>query len=83
MLPGFCSREHMVFKKKLFKEFQDGCFSAWPSLKFEWIDLSNNSVSPFCLSLRSDRYLLWKKKILFDEHKTAAIVAQHNETCLL
>ena len=26
MLPGFCSREHMVFKKKLFKEFQDGCF---------------------------------------------------------
>ena len=26
MLPGFCSRDHMVFKKKLFKEFQDGCF---------------------------------------------------------
>ena len=26
MLSGFCSREHMVFKKKLFKEFQDGCF---------------------------------------------------------
>ena len=26
MLPGFCSRDHMVFKKKLFKEFQDDCF---------------------------------------------------------
>ena len=26
MLPGFCPREHLVFKKILFKEFQDGCF---------------------------------------------------------
>ena len=26
ILTGFCSREHMVFKTKLFKEFQDGCF---------------------------------------------------------
>ena len=25
MLPGFCSRGHMVLKKKLLEEFQDGC----------------------------------------------------------
>ena len=70
----------MVFKTKLFKEFQDGwLFYAWPSLIFKWIDLSNDSVSPFCVSLRSNRHLFLKKKILFEELKTAAIVAQHNE----
>ena len=63
MLTGFCSREHMVFKKKLFKEFQDGwLFYAWPSLIFKWIDLSNDSVSPFCVSLRSNRHLFLKKR---------------------
>ena len=25
MLPGFCSRGHMVLKKKLFEEFKEGC----------------------------------------------------------
>ena len=53
----------MVFKTKLFKEFQDGwLFYAWPSLIFKWIDLSNDSVSPFCVSLRSNRHLFLKKR---------------------
>ena len=26
MLPATCSREQMVLKKKLFEEYQDGCF---------------------------------------------------------
>ena len=45
---------------------------------FEWNDLSN-SGSPFCLSLRSRVYMVWKE-ILFDVLKTAAMAIQHNDS---
>ena len=68
----------MVLKKKLLEEFQDGCLNAWPSLISEWNDLSN-SDSPFYLSFCSRGYMV-RKKILFEVLKTAAMVAQHNDS---
>ena len=53
-------------------------FNAWPSLISKWNDLSN-SDSPFCLSFCSKGYMVWKK-ILFEVLKTAAMVAQHNDS---
>ena len=74
MLPGFCSRGHRV------EEFQDGCLMHSHLLRSEWNDLSN-SGSPFYLSFCSRGYMVWKK-ILFDVLKTAAMVAQHNDSAV-
>ena len=52
--------------------------NAWPSLISERNDMSN-SGSPFCLSFCSRRFMVWKK-ILFEVLKTAAMVAQHNDS---
>ena len=52
--------------------------NAWPSLISERNDMSN-SGSPFCLSFCSRRFMVWKK-ILFEVPKTAAMVAQHNDS---
>ena len=54
-------------------------FYGWPSLISEWIDLSN-LVSPFHLRIRSNRYLVWKKMILFEEMQTGFMVAQHTDS---
>ena len=58
------AQENIWFSRRncLKNSKMDGCFYAWPSLIFKWIDLSNDSVSPFCVSLRSNRHLFLKKR---------------------
>ena len=66
------------FQDEIVKRIPRWQFYAWPSSIFEWIDLSKNSVSPFAL-VYAQIDMCFGKKILFEELKTAAIVAQHNE----
>ena len=78
MLPGFCSREHMVFKQKLFKEFQDGCFMHGHLWNLNGLIWAIIQCLLFAL-VYAQIDICFGKNILFDELKTAAIVTQHNE----
>ena len=55
MLPGFCSTGHMILKKKLFEDFQDGYLMQCHFFISEWNDLSN-SGSPFSFIFCSRGY---------------------------
>ena len=75
----FLRKRTFGFQEEVVSRIPRWLFYAWPSLISEWIDLSN-SVSPFYFSLRSNRYLLWKKMILFEDMQTAFMVAQHTDS---
>ena len=75
----FLLKRTFGFQEEVVSRIPRWLFYAWPSLISEWIDLSN-SVSPFYLSLRSNRYLVWKKMILFEEIQTTFMVAQHTDS---
>ena len=66
------------FKEEIVWRIPRWLLYAWPYLISEWNDLIN-SGSPFCLSFCSRGYMVWKK-ILFEVLKTAAMVAQHNDS---
>ena len=78
MLPGFCSREHLVFKKILFKEFQDGCFMHghfWYLNGLIW------AIQCLFFALAYSHIdIRFGKKILFEEMQTAFMVAQHTNS---
>ena len=52
---GFLLKNKYGFQEEIVLKIPRWLFYAWPSLIFEWINLSNNSVSPFLVSLRSNR----------------------------
>ena len=78
MFAWFLLKRTYGFEEAIARRIPRWLFNAWPSLISEWNDLSN-SGSPFCLSFCSRGYMVWKK-ILFKVLKTAAMVAQHNDS---
>ena len=78
MLSGFCLRGHMVLKKKLLEEFQDGCLMhghLWYLNGMIW------AIQALHFALVPAQDDIWfGKKTLQEVLKTAAMVAQHNDS---
>ena len=76
-LPGLCSRGHYGFEEEI--AWQDGCLMhghLWYLNGMIWAIQALH----FALVSAQDEYTVWKKKILQEVLKTAAMVAQHNDS---